>query len=526
MALAAAELGILVLRNLAEKTFKLVDHGVGTWLSHIEADAGARRLTTQRLRSLVVMALVALIAVPTLFSLVFGAAIALPVGAAFVCAGFLISAAAIIAVHKNDALPTEAELEQGASLVSAAMVPGAVLIIGENGQIEHCSGRDIELFPKQLRKAEGKIFAELLHVGDRLAMLQALDGLRQGMRDVVTDIRFENHGLEQGQQFLHARLDMTAEADAHGRRTGRIIAHLTDLSERHELLEEIARCAADVASANEAKSRFLAAVSHEMRTPLNAVLGFSDILAGEYFGKLENDRQREYVGLIRQSGAHLLSVVNSMLDMSKLDSGHYELMLAPFDVAEPVQACEAMLSLQARDKGLTLTSRISPSVNEIVADQRAVQQVLINLAGNAIKFTQAGGVVTIDASQTQTHLTLSVSDTGIGIASDMVDKLGTPFTQVQSEHNRCYEGTGLGLALVKGFVALHGGTLNISSRLGEGTVVTVTLPVDGSGAERLAAHAVAGEKVEFPPRLKPQQIDADYGTQEDERNGSAKANVA
>src|SRR5690606_23013891 len=104
---------------------------------------------------------------------------------------------------------------------------------------------------------------------------------------------------------------------------------------------------------------------------------------------LENDRQREYVGLIRQSGAHLLSVVNSMLDMSKLEAGRYELLLAPFDIAESVKACESMLGLQARDKGVTLTSRIARDLGEVVADQRAIQQVLINLAGNAIKFTEA-----------------------------------------------------------------------------------------------------------------------------------------
>ncbi len=120
-----------------------------------------------------------------------------------------------------------------------------------------------------------------------------------------------------------------------------------------QLREEADRKAAEAESANDAKSRFLAAVSHELRTPLNAILGFSDILSGEYFGKLENNRQREYVGLIRQSGAHLLSVVNTMLDMSKIEAGRYELLLEPFPIAASIGACEAMLALQAKEKGLT-----------------------------------------------------------------------------------------------------------------------------------------------------------------------------
>src|SRR5690606_3992260 len=139
-------------------------------------------------------------------------------------------------------------------------------------------------------------------------------------------------------------------------------------------------------SAHEAKSRLLAAVSHELRTPLNAILGFSDVLAGEYFGRLETDRQTEYVGLIRQAGAHLLSLVNTMLDMSKIEAGRYQLYAEAFPPGEVVETCRAMLDLQARGKGVTLASRTTKGIGEVVADPRAVKQILINLAGNAVKF--------------------------------------------------------------------------------------------------------------------------------------------
>ncbi|MET0172743.1 MAG: ATP-binding protein, partial [Agrobacterium vaccinii] len=159
------------------------------------------------------------------------------------------------------------------------------------------------------------------------------------------------------------------------------------------------------------------------------------------------------------------------------------------------------------------------------ADQRAVQQVLINLAGNAIKFTESGGVVTMDASLEGGMLKLTVSDTGIGIAADKMALLGQPFMQVQNEYTRRYEGTGLGLALVKGLVELHGGSFAISSRAGEGTIVTILLPADGSGRSAGGDRDDARHPVEFPPRLK-QVVDADEMTKEDVADGRAKAKIA
>lgn len=354
--------------------------------------------------------------------------------------------------------------------------------------------------------------------------MQAFDVLRQGEDRATAELRFETGAKSRQAQFMHARIEMTAIRGATGR-LRRIVAQLTDITEMERLRRDVARKAAEAESANDAKSRFLAAVSHELRTPLNAVLGFSDILAGEYFGRLENDRQREYVGLIRQSGAHLLSVVNTMLDMSKLEAGRYELMMESFPIAETISSCEAMLGLQAKEKGLTLTSRIQRGIGEISADQRAIRQVLINLAGNAIKFTDAGGVVSIDAAREGAMLKLTVSDTGIGIASDKIELLGQPFMQVQNEYTRRYEGTGLGLSLVKGLVALHGGTFAIASKPGEGTVVTITLPADGSGMAGGGESADAESMVEFPPRIR-QLGDIAAKMRKDGDDGPAKAKIA
>lgn len=513
-----------VLSNIAEKAIALVDHAAGTWLARMEEDANGRDATVVILRRLVVYGVTSLVVFPAAFSLVVSPSIALPIGAALVVAAFLALAALLIAFHRPTARTAHLENTTEDNLL-AAQVPGLLFFFNENGVVERVSGRDLKSFPSLLQSCNGQVFAELVHVSDRIGLMQAFDTLRQGEDSALAQLRFERTSIgREVPQFIHARMDMTAVRDPRGR-LRRIIGQLRDVTEKEMLRNEVARKAAEAESANDAKSRFLAAVSHELRTPLNAVLGFSDILAGEYFGKLENDRQREYVALIRQSGAHLLSVVNTMLDMSKLEAGRYELLMEPFPIAESVKACEAMLGLQAREKGVRLTSRIQRDLGEVVADQRALQQVLINLVGNAIKFTESGGVVSMDASLEGDSLKIVISDTGIGIAADKMEFLGQPFMQVQNEYTRRYEGTGLGLSLVKGLVALHGGTFAITSRAGEGTVVTIMLPADGSGAVD-GTHSDDSERmVEFPPRLKQIAPVAAVMKKENE-HGRAKAKIA
>ncbi|KNY35960.1 MULTISPECIES: HAMP domain-containing sensor histidine kinase [unclassified Agrobacterium] len=509
---------------MREKAVALVDHAAGRWLARMEEDAERRAGTIARLRRLIAFGAVGLLVVPALFSLVFSPAIALPIGAALVLALFLSAAAVSIAFSR----PLHGSASSSApaaddDLVAASQVPGLVLTINENGLVERVSGRDREKFPAELQACKDHVFAEYVYVSDRIDLMQAFDLLRQGEDKASAELRFETGAKSRPAQFMHARIEMTAIRSTAGR-LRRVVAQLSDVTEVELLRRDVARKAAEAESANDAKSRFLAAVSHELRTPLNAVLGFSDILAGEYFGRLENDRQREYVGLIRQSGAHLLSVVNTMLDMSKLEAGRYELLMESFPIAETISSCEAMLGLQAKEKGLTLTSRIQRGIGEISADQRAIRQVLINLAGNAIKFTDAGGVVSIDAAREGKMLKLTVSDTGIGIASDKIDLLGQPFMQVQNEYTRRYEGTGLGLSLVKGLVALHGGTFVIASQPGEGTVVTIMLPADGSGMAG-GEDAETERMVEFPPRIR-QLGEMAAIMKKDGDDGPAKAKIA
>jgi len=182
--------------------------------------------------------------------------------------------------------------------------------------------------------------------------------------------------------------------------------------------------------------------------------------------------------VINDSGRHLLSVVNGILDMSKMETGNFEIMPEPFMPAQAIASCCDILALKARDAGVGLKTRIAANLPEVVADRRALNQILINLISNAIKFTPQGGRVTVSASCDGTKFTIAVEDTGVGIGEDDLPRLGEAFFQARASYDRRHDGSGLGLSIVKGLVGLHGGDFDIRSRLGEGTRVTVRLPID------------------------------------------------
>jgi len=518
--------GVRVLSNIAEKAIVLVDQAAGSWLARMGKTTESHGREVVMLRRLAFLCGAMLVVIPATLSTVISPAVALPVGVGLVLAAFLVMAVAGLALSSRAVLLTEVANTGSIDDTLLDACAGLVLFLDPHGAVTTVAGRDRLSFLSYMRNPLGHGFAEQVHVSDRIRFIQAIDTLRQGEDAVTVDLRIERPAmLAEGGQFVHIRMDMTALRQSNGA-LSRIFGQLRDVSHEQALKVEASRKAEEAETANDAKTRFLAAVSHELRTPLNAILGFSDILIGEYFGKLQNDRQREYVTLIRQSGGHLLAVVNTMLDMSKIEAGRYELMIEGFEIAESMKACEAMLGLQAREKGVTLTSHIQRNIGEVVADQRAIQQVLINLVGNAVKFTKTGGVVSMDASLDGQSLKLCISDTGIGIAEDKIGMLGQPFVQIQSDYSRCYEGTGLGLSLVKGLVALHGGTFSIASRAGEGTVVTVTIPLDGSGAAAVADSAEQDKTVEFPPRLKSVSGGLAGAKQEDVVHDQAKAKIA
>jgi signal transduction histidine kinase len=227
--------------------------------------------------------------------------------------------------------------------------------------------------------------------------------------------------------------------------------------------------------ANRHKSEFLSAMSHELRTPLNAIIGFSEALKARFFGEL-NAKQAEYVDDIHTSGHHLLSLINDILDLSKIEAGRMELDVSTFDVATSVEQALTFVRERAERARVALDVSVAPEVGSYAGDERKFRQILLNLLSNAIKFTPVGGRVGVNACRANGALQLAVSDTGVGIAPEQQETIFEEFRQVVSDRSQKREGTGLGLALARRFVELHGGRIWVQSEHGKGAVFTFTLP--------------------------------------------------
>jgi cell cycle sensor histidine kinase DivJ len=257
-----------------------------------------------------------------------------------------------------------------------------------------------------------------------------------------------------------------------------VVAVMRDVTERKTQEQVLDRTRAEADQANAAKVKFLANMSHELRTPLNAIIGFSDMLMNEQRMRLDGARREEYAKLINDSGAHLLAVVNGILDMSKMETGDFEIAPEPFAPSPVISNCCDLLALKARECGLELVMRLPAHLPEITADKRAFRQILLNLVSNAVKFTERGGRVTVAVTIEAADIVVAVEDNGVGISVDDLPRVGRPFFQARGAYDRRHDGTGLGLSIVQGLVALHGGEVNIESRLGEGTRVSVRLPIN------------------------------------------------
>ena len=224
------------------------------------------------------------------------------------------------------------------------------------------------------------------------------------------------------------------------------------------------------------KSEFLANMSHELRTPLNAVIGFSEVLLERMFGDL-NDKQEEYLNDILGSGRHLLALINDILDLSKIEAGRMELDMAAFDLPGTIEEALTLVRERAARRAIALGAAIDERLGAMRGDQRKIKQVLLNLLSNAVKFTPEGGRVDVQAERVDGHVEIAVSDTGIGIAPEDQEAVFEEFRQVGSDVARKREGTGLGLALARRFVELHGGRIWVKSAPGEGSTFTLSLPV-------------------------------------------------
>jgi two-component system, cell cycle sensor histidine kinase DivJ len=405
----------------------------------------------------------------------------LPVMAAISAA--LTAAAAALAVRlswrQNEARLAAAEAEARRVERLLAAQPGLTLVLEPSGRVLAAYGAPPSALPVDPLFEHGLVAA--VHAPDRPRLLGAIDKALQGY-DASTTFA-PRLALDRRVQLILRRLD---EA---GHDAPRLIAQAFDGTGQYvrELALETARAEAEAREAG--KTRFLANMSHELRTPLNAVLGFSDIMRQRLFGPMP-ERYAAYVDNIHEAGGHLLDLINDVLDVSKIEAERYVLTLERFDARELVSAAIALVRVTAEDKGVVLTGVLPAEPVDVSADKRAVRQIALNLLSNAVKFTPAGGTVTVTVEAVGPYLEIVVADTGVGIAPEDVRRLGRPFEQAGAIEQR-RQGTGLGLSLVRAFAELHGGRMSIDSTLGEGTAVTVRLPV----AQVTRAAPVGGAEI-------------------------------
>jgi PAS domain S-box-containing protein len=346
-----------------------------------------------------------------------------------------------------------------------------VIVIDGRGRIGNVNRSAEALFGIEAGDVLGKPFTELLAEESRKAALDYLDGLASnGVASVLNDGREVIGKVPQGGLIpLFMTMGRLGE-------TGKFCAVLRDITHWKNVEEELVAARRAAEAANQQKSDFLAKISHEIRTPLNAIIGFSEVMMEERFGSIGNQRYRDYLRDINVSGGHLLSLINDLLDLSKIEAGKLELHFESVAVNESIQECVALMQPQANRERIIIRTSLSTGVPNVVADPRSLRQILLNLLSNAIKFTKAGGQVIVStALEENGEVVVRIRDTGIGMSDRDLETAMKPFRQVAAAGGK-NEGTGLGLPLTKALVEANRASFSIDSVPNQGTLVRVTFP--------------------------------------------------
>jgi len=389
---------------------------------------------------------------------------------------------------KSQAQAAESRLRDGIESVSDAFVlfdkHGRLIL--SNQAFQDAFAFETSMLRRGVLKQDLNRIAALAIKSD-----QPATGGRAGAREIeLHDGRWlqlmERFTSDGGSVVTAADITAIKQKEAERQRaTERLHVTITELEDREEKLSLLARkyevAMTRAEAANQAKSEFLANMSHELRTPLNAINGFSEIMAGEMFGPLGDAKYKGYAADILKSGQHLLSLINDVLDMAKIEAGKLTLHYETVSLQEVVEDAARLMRGKVQEAGLSLLID-APDLPDIEADYRGLKQVVLNLISNAVKFTPEGGHIVVALSrESGERLRVAVTDTGIGIAAEDLSRLARPFEQVEGQHSKMTQGTGLGLALTKSLIELHGGALGIESEPGRGTTVSFGLPIRRPG---------------------------------------------
>jgi two-component system cell cycle sensor histidine kinase PleC len=320
---------------------------------------------------------------------------------------------------------------------------------------------------------------QLLHKRDIGRMMQAFQRAIIEQNNYDLDFRV----VRPDQSIRYVRCEGRCELDSDGDAIA-LYGVMQDVTEQteHEMALREAKESAEQAYA--AKSRFLANMSHELRTPLNAIIGFSDMIERQMLGPLGSEKYVDYASSIKDSGEHLLDLITDILDMSKIEAGKYDLDLEKIQLGNVVNTAVRMIESRANDGVLKLENTVESDDPIVVADRRAVMQILLNVLSNAVKFTEPGGTISVSCEEFEHHVTIKIMDTGIGIPANKLNAVMRPFEQVSTAFTRNHEGSGLGLAITKELAELHGGMLNLESTVGQGTIASLRLPRDASTKQK------------------------------------------
>jgi signal transduction histidine kinase len=354
-------------------------------------------------------------------------------------------------------------LEGGSAMLSAGYIPAAGWLV----VVEQPRSEVLEPVYNALARTAVLIGAGLL------AALFVSYLLARRLAHPILEVRSGAAKIARGDFSTRIEVKTGDEVEALAREFNRMADQLQDYTTGLE--RKVAEKTAQLELANRHKSEFLANMSHELRTPLNAIIGFSEVLGARMFGEL-NAKQAEYVGDIYGSGQHLLSLINDILDLAKVEAGRMELDLHEFEVHAAIDNCCTLVRERAHRSGLRLSAEVEPGIGKWQGDERKFKQVALNLLSNAVKFTPAGGEVELRAFIEGPWLRVSVTDTGVGISPPDQEAIFTEFHQVRATPGK-NEGTGLGLTLSRRLVLLHGGTLTLESVPGKGSTFTASFPL-------------------------------------------------